>query len=148
MIDKKTEADIKIVKGFLEFWVKFHSIYSGVASKDNISKEEEAKFLQTKSLIKNKYEELCGNLDIKYIPRARMTDPVSDILKVDSIRLMAEKNLKKVEDDWRDSYIFLNGVLERLKGRKKRLEQFSPAGVFVKRFFEVNFLDRLREVLR
>ncbi len=26
MIDKKTESDIKAIKGFLEFWVKFHSI--------------------------------------------------------------------------------------------------------------------------
>jgi len=148
MIDKKTESDIKIIKGFLEFWVKFHSIYSGVAAKDNISQEEEAKFLETKALIKSKYEGLKGSFDFKYVPRSRLTDPVSDILKVDSIRLMAEKNLRKVEDDWRDSFIFLNSTLERLNNKKRRLEQFSPAGVFVKKFFEESFIDRLREVLK
>jgi hypothetical protein len=81
------------------------------------------------------------------VPRYRPSDPVSDILKVDSIRLMAERNLRKVEDDWRDSYIFLNGILERLQNNKRRLEKFNPTGVFIKRFFEVSFLDRLQEVL-
>ena len=148
MIDKKTESDIRILKSFLEFWVKFHSIYSGVASKENISKEEEAKFLETKSLISNKYDELKNALEIKYVPRSRLTDPVKDILQVDTIRLMAERNVRKVEDNWRDSFLFLNSVLERLESKKRRLDQFSPMGVFIKRFFEVNFVDRLREVLR
>lgn len=148
MIDKKTEADIKIVKSFIEVWVKFHSIYSAVASKDSISGEEESRFLDTKRIIKNKYGELKDNLDFKYAPHSRITDPVSDILQLDNVRFMAEKNLKKIEDDWRDSYIFLNSILERLKNKKRRLEQFSPAGVFFKRFFDQNLMDRLREVLK
>lgn len=146
MTDKKTEADIKIVKGFLEFWVKFHSIYSGVVSKGNISKEEEIKFLETKALIKNKYDELKNSLDFKYAPHSRLTDPVNDILQLGNVRFMAEKNLKRVEDDWRDSYVFLNNILERLKNKKRRLEQFSPAGVFFKRFFDQNLIDKVREV--
>lgn len=148
MIDKKTESDIKIVKSFLEFWVKFHSIYSDVVSKDNITKEEELKLLETKGLIRNKYEELKGSLDFKYAPHSRLTDPVKDILQLDNVRFMAEKNLKKVEDDWRDSYVFLNSILERLKNKKRRLEQFSSAGVFIKRFFDQDLADKIREVLK
>lgn len=148
MIDKKTEADIKILKSFLEFWVKFHSIYSGVVSKESIGKEEEAKFLETKSLIRNKYDELKNSLDFKYVPHSRLTDPVNDILQMDNVRFMAEKNLKKVEDNWRDSYIFLNSILERLKNNKRRLEQFSPAAVYFKRFFDQNLMDKLREVMK
>jgi hypothetical protein len=148
MIDKKTESDIKTLKGFLELWVKFHSIYSGVAFKENISKEEESKFLDTKTLIKNKYDSLKIELDIRCAPYSRLTDPIDDILQMDTIRLMAERNMQKVADDWRDSFIFLNSILERLNNKKKRLEPFSPAGVFLKRFFEVNFADRLREVIK
>lgn len=147
MIDKKTESDIKIVKGFIEFWVKFHSIYSNIASKDSIGKEEEALFLETKNLIKDKYDSLKNNLDFKYAPHSRLTDPVNDILKLDSILFMAEKNLKKVDDDWRDSYIFLNSILERLKNKKRRLEQFSPTGVFFKRFFDQGLIDKLWEAI-
>lgn len=148
MIDKKTEADIKVVKGFIEFWVKFHSIYSSVISKEKISKEEEALFLETKELIKNKYDEMKIGLDFKYAPHSRITDPVNAVLQLDNVRFMAEKNLNKVEDDWRDSYIFLNSILERLKNKKRRLEQFNPAGVFFKRFFDQNFAEKLREIMK
>ena len=139
MIDRKYESDIKIVKSFLEFWVKFHSIYLNVVSRENISREDEAKFLETKDLIKNKYDAMKNGLEFKYMPHGRLTDPVSDLLLIDNIRFMAERNLKKVECDWKDSYVFLNSILERLKNKKRRLEQFSPMGVFIKRFIESKF---------
>ena len=136
MIDKRYNSDIKTVKSFLEFWVKFHSIYSNVVSKESISKEDEAKFLETKELIKNKYDTLRNSLEFKYMPHGRLTDPVNDILLIDNVRFISEKNSKKVENNWKDSYVFLNSILERLKNNKRRLEQFNPVGVFVKRFFE------------
>ncbi len=136
MIDKKTEADIKAMKSFLEFWSKFHSIYDAAISKDTISKEDEDRFFETKGMIKNKYDELKNALEFKYVPHGRLTDPVSDILALDSIRLISEKNLKKLNDDWRGSYIFLNSILERLENKKRRLEEFSSIGVFFKRIFD------------
>ena len=136
MIDRKTEADIKAMKGFLEFWVKFHSIYNTIISKESISKDDEDKFLETKAMIKNKYAILRSGLEFKYMPHGRLTDPVSDILALDSIRFISEKNLKKLNDNWKDSYVFLNNVLERLKNKKRRLEQFNPIGVFFKRILE------------
>ncbi len=136
MIDKKTEADIKIVKGFIEFWVKFHSIYSSINHKETISKEEEVKFLETKELIRSKYEGLKNSLDFKYMPHTRLTDPVNDIMLINNIRFMAERNLKKSENDWKDSYVFLNSILERLENKKRRLGQFNPMAVFLKRLLE------------
>ena len=136
MTDKKYESDIKIVKSFLEYWVKFHSIYSSVVSKENITMEDESKILETKEIIKNKYDALKSGLEFRYMPHGRLTDPVNDILLIDNIRFMAENNLKKIESDWKDSYVFLNSILERLKNNKRRMAQFSPMGVFFKRFFE------------
>ena len=136
MVDKKTESDIKAVNGFLEYWGKFHSIHKDIIKKDIITKEEEAVFLETKKIIRDKYDALKNNLEFKYMPHARLTDPVNDILSLNTIRLMSEKNLKKLNDDWRDSYIFLNNILERLKNKKRRLEQFNPVSVYLKRFFE------------
>lgn len=136
MIDKKTEADIKAVKGFLEFWTKFHYVYNSAISRETISREDEEKFLETRDAIRAKYEELRRCLELNYMPHSRLTDPVADVLAIGGIRLMSEKNLKKLNEDWRDSYVFLNNIAERLKSRRKRLEQFSPAGVFLKRFLE------------
>jgi len=148
MIDKKTESDIKTVRSFLEVWVKFHSIYSAVASRESISKEDEQKFLETKNLIKSKYEGLKGGLEFKYMPHGRLTDPVNDILDLDNVRFMAEKNLKKLQGDWKDSYVFLNNILERLENKKRRLDQFNPMAVFIKKFFEEGITKKLREVLK
>ncbi len=148
MIDKKTESDIKTVRSFLEFWDKFHSIYSGVISRESISNEDEQKLLETKEIIKNKYEGLRGSLEFKYMPHGRLTDPVNDILGIDNVRFMAEKNLKKLQGDWKDSYVFLHNIVERLENKKRRLYQFNPMGVFVKKFFEEGITKRLRRVLR
>ena len=136
MIDKKLETDIRALKGFLEFWAKFHYIYDTAIAKEIISRDDEAKFLETKEMIRSKYEALKAGLDVTYMPHSRLTDPVNDILSLNGISFMSEKNLKKMSEDWRDSYVFLNNIEERLKSRKKRLEQFNPIGVFVKKFFE------------
>jgi len=136
MIDKKIEQDIKAVANFLEFWGRFHAIYNGIVSKSTITKEDEEKFLETKAMMAGKYAELNKALELKYAPHSRLTDPVSDVLGLASIRFVSEKNLKKAEDDWKDSFIFLNGILERLKNNKKRMGEFNPVGVFLKRLFD------------
>lgn len=135
MIDKKTEADIKAVKSFIEFWMKFHHIYNDTVSKGIISKEDEEKFLETKDVIKAKYVELTGMMEFKYMPHGRLTDPVSEVLSVETIRLISEENQKRLNNDWKDSYVFLNNIQERLKEKKRRMEDFSPIGVFFKRIF-------------
>ena len=136
MKDKKTEADIKLMQDFLEFWGKFHAIYSSMLGKGIITKEDEEKFLETKLTIRNKYDELKSTLEYHYMPHGRLTDPVGDLLALQTVRFISEDNLKKVDDDWKDSYIFLNNIYERLKTRKHRFEDFNALGVFFKRIKE------------
>lgn len=136
MIDKKTEIDIKSLREFLELWGKLHSLYSDTISKERISKDDEDAFLRSKSALKAKYEALKGSLEFKYMPHMRLTDPVCDILNLCGIHFITESSLKKLEDDWRDSYIFLNNILERFENNKRRFEQFNPVGVFIKKIFD------------
>lgn len=138
MIDKKTEAGIKALKSFLEFWTKFRSIYDETVARDIISDEDETKFLEVRDQIKSKYGALTSSLDFKYVQRSRLTDPVDGVLAINGVRLMSEKSLKKLNDDWRDSYVFLNSITERLKNKRKRLEDFNPIAVFFKRLLERN----------
>ena len=136
MIDKKTEADIKSLKSFLEFWTKFRSVYDEAMSKEIISDEDEVKFLGVRDLMKTKYEGMSNGLDFKYAPHSRLTDPVDGVLSINGLRMMSEKSLKKMNDDWRDSYVFLNSINERLKNKRKRLQDFNSVGVFFKRLIE------------
>jgi len=136
MIDRKIESDIKSLKDFLEVWGRLHYLYDDLTGKGIITKEDERTFLETKEMVKNKYEILRSSLEFRYVPHSRMTDPVSDILAFENARFVSEKNLKKLNDDWRDSYVFLNNILERLKVRKRKLGEFNPIGVFIKRSLE------------
>ena len=115
---------------------KFHSIYSNTLEKGLITKDDEDKFLDTKVMIRNKYDEIKKSLEYQYMPHGRLTDPVNDILSIQTIRFISEDNLKKLNDDWNDSYIFLNNIVERLKTRKRHFREFSALGVFFKRFRE------------
>jgi len=136
MIDRRIESDIKSLKGFLEFWGKFHSLYGDMISKERISREDEEIFLKTKANIRDKYEALKSGMEFKYMPKTRVTDPVSDVLALEGVHFISEKNLKRMEDDWRDSYIFLNNILERFENKKRRLDRFNPMGVFLKKIFD------------
>ena len=136
MIDKNTEINIRSLKEFLEFWGKLHSLYSDTISRDRITKDDEDAFLKAKSTLRAKYDALKSGLEFKYMPHMRLTDPVNDILKLEGIHFISESTLKKLEDDWRDSYVFLNSILERFENKKRRFEQFSPVGVFIKKIFD------------
>jgi len=136
MRDKKTEGDIKSMKAFLEFWTKFHSVYSDILNRGIITKEDEDRFLETKSMMRKLYEEVKGSLEYKYMPHGRLTDPVSEILALQTLRFVSEDNLKRLNDDWNDSYVFLNNIFERLKTRKRKFEEFNALGVFFKRIRE------------
>jgi hypothetical protein len=136
MIDRKTESDIKSVREFLEFWGKLHSLYLSTIARERISGEDEEAFLRAQSSLRSKYEALRSGMEFNYMPHSRLTDPVGDILEFERMLFISEKSLKKLEDDWRDSYIFLNSILERLENKKRRLEQFNPIGVFFKKVFD------------
>lgn len=136
MVDKKTESDIKALKVFLELWAKFHALYVSALSKEVISDEDEKKFLEAKNVIGAKYRSLNDVMEFKYMPHARLDDPVGEVLKIEAIKFISEKNMRKLEADWKDSYIFLNSILERLESKRMRLEAFNPIGVFFKRIME------------
>jgi len=135
MIDKRIALNLEELKGFLEFWEKFHSLYEEMLSKAVLSADDEGKFLETRAIIREKYEALKNSLDFRYAPHTRLTDPVSEVLGVEKIRFMSEESLRKTEDDWRDSYIFLNSILERLYENKWRVKNASSAGAFLRKIF-------------
>lgn len=110
-------------------------MYGQILSRDIITKDYEDKFLSSKDMVAN-MRTSGQDLDFKYSSHGRFTDPVSDILAIDGIRFASEKNLKKTDDDWQDSYVFLNSILERLKSKKRRLGRFNPIGILAKKIFK------------
>jgi hypothetical protein len=141
MTNKGIESNIRSLGTFLEFWGGFHSIYANITGKDIITQEDENKFLETKATIGAKYDQLNKELDFKYMPHGRLTDPVDDIFAMKTIRFMSENNLKRIEASWKDSYVFLNNIMEQLKTKKKLVEDFNPVSSFFR-----NILDKITSI--
>lgn len=133
MTDKKLETNIRMTKTLLEMWTKLHSLYADILSRGLVTDEDESKFMESKEMVARRYAELRDMLDFKYTPHNRMTDPVADILSLRNMRLMSEKTALKLDADWKDSYVFLNSVLERLENRKRRIGGINPISLLVKR---------------
>ena len=51
-------------------------------------------------------------------------------------RFILRMNAFMRESVFRDSYVLLNSILERLENKRRRLEGFNPVGVFIKRIKE------------
>jgi len=136
MIDKTLRENIKETRSFLEYWIKFHGLYNDITKKESIAKKDEESFLEAKDLVSDKYTKLRETFEFRYMPHNRLTDPVAEVLSLRNISAMSEQRLKKIEDDWKDSYVFLSSILERLENKKRRLDRFNPLGVFFKRLFD------------
>ncbi len=124
MIDKKLEDNIKNTKRFLEFWSKFHQLYS--------SKEEN--FLSTRTLVNSRFQDLMDSAGMKHSQRLTKGLPIYEILSIENLSGMSDEKLKRIEECWTDSYYFLRGVLNRFQKKKKRIERFNKLVFTIKGF--------------
>lgn len=124
MIDKKLEDNIKNTKRFLEFWSKFHQLYS--------SKEEN--FLSTRTLVNSRFQDLMDSAGMKHSQRLTKGFPIYEILSIENLSGMSDEKLKRIEKCWTDSYHFLRGVLKQFQKKKKRIERFNKLVFTIKSF--------------
>ena len=131
MIDKKLEDNIKKMERFLEFWSKFHQLYS--SKQDN--------FLSTRTLVNSRFQDLMDSVGMKHSQRLTKGFPVYEILSIENFSGMSDEKLKRIEECWTDSYHFLTSVLNQFKKKKKRIERFNKL-VFVTK----SFLKRIKNL--
>lgn len=108
-------------KEFMELWVKFHQIYKEAMGKSSITPEEEELFLQTKSIVARKFQILADSMSIDRTTIERTYDVIGQILSLKNISALSEQVLKKIENDWHESYISLNRLLGHLEAQKDTL---------------------------
>jgi hypothetical protein len=133
MIDKELELQIKRVKEFMQLWIKFHDMYKNSLSREAISPEDEKTFLETKSLIARKYQALKTLLGTSVSYDDRALDVVSHVLSLKGVADISDVSMRKIENDWHNSYIQLNKLLGELEGRQDNLQKISRLGLFANR---------------
>ena len=135
MKDKRLEKKIKLLKEFMELWIKFHDLYKTALSKQSISPEEEKNFLETKSLIARKYQMLKDFLGIEPQTDDRTFDVISQVLSLESVSTISDLGIKKIESDWHNSYIQLNKLLGELESKTEDLKSINTFVIFLRKLF-------------
>ena len=102
-------------KEFIELWKKFNQIYKEAMGKTAITEEEEDLFLETKSIVARKFQTLVDSLSIERSTIDRTYDVINQILSLRSISTLSEESLRKISNDWHQSYISLNRLLGHLE---------------------------------
>lgn len=135
MKDKKLEKKIKLVKEFMELWIKFHDLYKSALSKQSISGDDEKNFLETKSLIARKYQMLKEFLAMDPSPDDKTFDVIGQVLSLEGVSTISDLAMKKIESDWHNSYIQLNKMLGELESKTEELKLVNTVGIFLKKAF-------------
>ena len=126
MTDKEIRANIKKTKAFIGLWVKFHDLYKNATKSKNITREDEKVFLETKSLIADKYKALKHSLQLNTSSSNEMMDVISRVLSLKGVSTMSDKALEKIERNWNHSYVFLNKILKDLENKIKEALKAKP----------------------
>ncbi len=133
MVDKELEKKIKQIKEFMELWVKFHELYKSATKNRVISPDEEKAFLETKSLIARKYQALMDNLNIEPTAEDKTMDIISQVLSLETVSSISDMQMRKIENDWHDSYISLNKLLGKLENKREDFAKMRTGKIMMKR---------------
>lgn len=140
MVDRELQRRIKRLKEFMQLWVKFHDMYKDAISRETITPKEEDAFLQTKSLIARKYQALKDYLGIASSYEDKTFDVISQLLSLKSVAAISDLSLRKIENDWHNSYILLNKLLGELEGKQDSLRKISRLGLIIKRLSDSSLI--------
>jgi len=136
MVDKRLKTKIKNTKDFVTLWLKFHNLYKDATKKGAITQEQEDLFLDTKSLITDRYKDLRDSLSLDSSNRDETMDVVSHVLSLKSMAAISDEAFRKIEESWQHSYTFLNNILNDLKSKDEELARKRSVFEFSKRIFD------------
>jgi hypothetical protein len=111
------EAIVK-TREFIELWKKFNQIYKEAMGKSAITEEEEELFLETKSIVARKFQTMVDSITVERSTIDRTYDVINQILSLRSISVISEEALRKLNNDWHQSYISLNRLLGHLEAQQ------------------------------
>lgn len=111
----KTKESLNRIKEFIELWRKFNQIYKEAMNNKAITEEEEELFLETKSMVARKFQGLVDSMAIERAAIDRTYDVINQIISLRSVSALSEEALRRIDNDWHQSYISLNRLLGHLE---------------------------------
>src|SRR5579863_6136289 len=135
MRDRNLERNILRVEAFVESWKQLSQFLDRGFKGDPFSGEEEAAFLDLKSQIAQEYEALMVMLASESDRDDRTLRLLNSVPSLSSFKELPEGMSKKVATEWHSTYMRLQALLGRLRGRQQQLKGVSTLRVGLGRVF-------------
>jgi len=135
MRDRNLEKNIERVEAFVESWKQLSQFLDRGFKGGEFAAEEEVAFLELKSHIVQEHEVLTVTLATEMERDDRALRLLNSVPSLSSFREMPEGMAKKLATEWHGTYLGLQALLGRLRGRQAQLRSVSTVRVGMRNVF-------------
>ena len=133
MRNKKLDQLIQQMENYLECWKQFNH-FLNLARAKKFSPEDDAQFLEIKSIIVQELELILSTLEVSSPTKEEIHALVGNAPTLRFLSEMSEGALRNLESQWHKIYIGWHAILGQLKVRQRQEESKSAfAGIFGKK---------------
>jgi hypothetical protein len=124
MRNKKLDQLIQKMENYLECWKQFNHFLNLARSK-KFSPEDDAQFLEIKSIIVQELELILASLEVSTPTKEEIHALVGNAPSLRYLSEMSEGALRNLESQWHKIYIGWHAILGQLKVRQREEESKS-----------------------
>jgi len=133
MRTKKLDQLIQQMENYLECWKQFNH-FLNLARAKKASPEDDAQFLEVKSIIVQELELILSALEVSTPTKEEIHALVGNAPSLRYLSEMSDGALRNLENQWHKIYIGWHSILGQLKVREREERSHSPfSSMFGKR---------------
>jgi len=126
MSARKVEELIRQMENYLECWKQFNH-YLNQARTRKCDPEDEAQFLEVKSVLTQELELLFASIEVENPRKDEILSLIADAPSIRYLSEQSESNLRSLENQWHKIYIAWQSLLGQLKVQQR---QTGKKGLF------------------
>jgi hypothetical protein len=135
MRDRNLEKNIQRVEAFVESWKRLSQFLDRGFKGEQFTGEEEGAFLQLKSEITQEHELMKVTLATEAERDDRALRLLNGVPSLSSFKELPEGMGKKIATEWHTTYLGLQALLGRLRGRQAQLRSINTFKVGARNVF-------------
>ena len=135
MRDRNLERNIRRVEAFVESWKQLSQFLDQGFKGGPFTGEDEAAFLELKSRIVQEYEGMMVMLASQADRDDRALRLLNGVASLSAFKELPEGMPKKMATEWHGTYMGLQALLGRLRGRQEQLRNISTFAVGMRNVF-------------
>lgn len=135
MRDRNLEKNIQRVEAFVESWRQLSQFLDRGFKGEPFAGEEEVAFLDLKSRIAQEHEVLIVTLATEADRDDRALRLLNSVPSLSAFKELPEGMAKKIATEWHSTYLALQALLGRLRGRQAQLQSVSTVRVAMRNVF-------------